>query len=43
MSQFKLKKTKEYLKENLQEDFITSSNVSYISLILFTQKFNNNL
>ena len=43
MSQFKLQRIKEYLKENLQKGFITSSNAPYASLILFAQKFNDNL
>ena len=41
MSQFKLQKMKEYLKENLQKGFITLSNTSYASLILFAQKSND--
>ena len=43
MSQFKLQKMKEYLKKNLQKGFITLSNASYASLILFAQKSNDNL
>ena len=43
MSQFKLQKMKKYLKKNLQKGFIILSNVSYASLILFAQKFNDNL
>ena len=43
MSQFKLQKMKEYLKENLQKGFITLSNASYASLILFAQKSNGDL
>ena len=43
MSQFKLQRMKEYLKKNLQKGFITSSNASYASLILFAQKSNDNL
>ena len=43
MSQFKLQKMKEYLKENLQKGFITLSNASYASLILFAQKSNDDL
>ena len=43
MSQFKLQRMKEYLKKNLQKGFITSSNASYASFILFAQKFNDNL
>ena len=43
MSQFKLQRMKEYLKKNLWKGFITSSNALYASLILFTQKSNNNL
>ena len=43
MSQFKLQKMKEYLEKNLRKGFITLSNASYASLILFTQKFNDDL
>ena len=43
MSQFKLQRMKEYLKKNLQKGFITSSNASYASLILFAQKSNSDL
>ena len=43
MSQFKLQRIKEYLKKNLRKGFITSSNASYASLILFAQKFNDDL
>ena len=43
MSQFKLQKMKEYLEENLRKGFITFSNASYASLILFAQKFNDDL
>ena len=43
MSQFKLQRMKEYLKENLQKGFITLSNASYASLILFAQKSNDDL
>ena len=43
MSQFKLQKMKEYLKKNLQKGFITLSNASYASLILFAQKSNDDL
>ena len=43
MSQFKLEKTKEYLEENLQKGFITSSNAPYASPILFAQKANGDL
>ena len=43
MSQFKLQKMKEYLKENLQKGFITLSNALYASLILFAQKSNGDL
>lgn len=43
MSQFKLKKMKKYLKKNLWKDFIILSNIFYISPILFTQKFNDDL
>ena len=43
MSQFKLQKMKEYLKKNLQKGFITLSNASYASLILFAQKSNGDL
>ena len=43
MSQFKLQRMKEYLKKNLQKGFIISSNASYASLILFTQKSNDDL
>ena len=34
---------KGYLKKNLQKGFIILSNISYALLILFTQKFNDNL
>ena len=43
MSQFKLQRMKKYLKENLWKGFITSSNASYASLILFAQKSNDDL
>ena len=43
LSQFKLEKMKEYLEENLQKGFITSSNAPYASSILFTQKSNGDL
>ena len=43
MSQLKLKKMKEYLKKNLQKDFIILSSALYAFSILFTQKFNNDL
>ena len=43
ISQFKLQKMKEYLKKNLQKGFITLSNALYTSLILFAQKFNDDL
>ncbi len=41
MSLYKLQKIKEYLNENLSKNFITSSKISYFSLVLFTLKINN--
>ncbi len=41
MSFYKLQKIKEYLNENLSKSFITSSKISYFSLILFTLKIND--
>ena len=43
MLQFKLQRMKKYLEKNLRKGFITSSNASYASLILFTQKSNDDL
>ena len=43
LSQFKLNKVKEYLQENLEKGFITPSQASYGSLILFIAKKNGNL
>ena len=43
LSQFKLDKVKEYLQENLEKGFITPSQASYGSLILFIAKKNGNL
>ncbi len=43
MSFYKLQKIKEYLNENLSKSFITSSKISYFSLILFALKINDNL
>ncbi len=41
MSFYKLQKIKEYLNENLSKNFITSSKVSYFSLVLFALKIND--
>ncbi len=43
MSLYKLQKIKEYLNENLLKSFITSSKISYFSLVLFTLKINDDL
>jgi len=43
MSLYKLQKIKEYLNENLSKSFITSSKISYFSLILFALKINDDL
>ena len=43
MSFYKLQKIKEYLNENLSKNFITSSKISYFSLVLFALKINDNL
>ncbi len=43
ISFYKLQKIKEYLNENLSKSFITSSKISYFSLVLFTLKINDNL
>ncbi len=43
MSFYKLQKIKEYLNENLSKNFITSSKISYFSLVLFTLKINDDL
>ena len=43
MSLYKFQKVKEYLNENLSKSFITSSKISYFSLILFTLKINDDL
>ncbi len=39
---YKLQKIKKYLNENLSKSFITSSKISYFSLVLFTLKINDN-
>ncbi len=41
MSLYKLQKIKKYLNENLSKSFITSSKISYFSLVLFTLKIND--
>jgi len=41
MSFYKLQKIKKYLNENLSKNFITSSKISYFSLILFILKIND--
>ncbi len=43
MSLYKLQKIKEYLNENLLKSFITSSKISYFSLVLFALKINDDL
>ncbi len=43
MSLYKLQKIKEYLNENLSKSFITSSKISYFSLVLFALKINDDL
>ncbi len=43
MSFYKLQKIKEYLNENLSKNFITSSKISYFSLVLFALKINDDL
>jgi len=43
MSLYKLQKIKEYLNENLSKNFITSSKISYFSLVLFALKINDDL
>ncbi len=43
MSLYKLQKIKKYLNENLSKSFITSSKISYFSLILFALKINDDL
>ncbi len=43
MSLYKLQKIKEYLNENLSKYFITSSKISYFSLVLFALKINDDL
>ncbi len=43
MSLYKLQKIKEYLNENLSKSFITSSQISYFSLVLFALKINDDL
>ncbi len=43
MSLYKFQKVKEYLNENLSKNFITSSKVSYFSLVLFALKVNDDL
>ncbi len=40
---YKLQKIKEYLNKNLSKSFITSSKISYFSLILFALKINDDL
>ena len=41
MSFYKFQKIKEYLNENLSKNFITSSKISYFSLVLFALKIND--
>ncbi len=41
MSFYKLQKIKKYLNENLLKSFITSSKISYFSLVLFALKIND--
>jgi len=41
MSFYKLQKIKKYLNKNLSKSFITSSKISYFSLILFALKIND--
>ncbi len=41
MSFYKLQKIKKYLNENLSKNFITSSKISYFSLVLFILKIND--
>ena len=41
--ELKLKKLKKYLKKNLQKKFIVSSQTTYVSLVLFAIKFNDQL
>ncbi len=43
MSLYKLQKIKKYLNENLSKSFITSSKISYFSLVLFALKINDDL
>ncbi len=41
MSLYKLQKIKKYLNKNLSKNFITSSKISYFSLVLFALKIND--
>ena len=41
--ELKLKKLKKYLKKNLQKEFIVFSQTTYVSLVLFAIKFNDQL
>ena len=41
--ELKLRKLKKYLKKNLQKRFIVSSQTTYVSLVLFAVKFNDQL
>ncbi len=43
MSFYKLQKIKKYLNKNLSKSFITSSKISYFSLVLFALKINDDL
>lgn len=43
MSEFKLQKVKDYLKDNLKESFISFSTVSCLSPVLFTEKHDGSL
>ena len=43
ISSSKLKQVKKYLNEHLKKDFIVLSQVSFVSLILFAKKLNNDL
>ena len=43
MSEYKLRKVKEYLTENLQKGFITPSKAPYASPILFAEKKDGSL
>ena len=41
--EFKLRKLKKYLKKNLQKKFIVFNQTTYVSLVLFAVKFNDQL